>query len=51
LEKVDWGTYVKKYVKKIKKTLEQDNQNERIPAFKEGATALAHFLMKNYANL
>jgi len=25
MEKVDWGTYVKKYVKKIKKTLEQDN--------------------------
>jgi hypothetical protein len=25
MEKVDWGTYVKKYVKKVKKTLEQDN--------------------------
>ena len=51
LEKVDWGTYIKKYVKKILKTLKQDNQHERIPAFKEGATALAFFLMNNYGNL
>ena len=25
MEKNDWGTYIKKYVKKVKKTLEQDN--------------------------
>ncbi len=51
MEKADWGTYVKKYVKRVKRTIEEDNNNERIPDYKEGATALAHFLMKNYANI
>lgn len=25
MEKADWGTYIKKYVKMVKKTLENDN--------------------------
>ena len=51
MDKADWGTYVKKYVKRVKRTIEEDNMLERIPEYKEGATALAHFLMKNYANI
>jgi hypothetical protein len=51
MEKADWGTYVKKYVKRVKRTIEEDNKMERIAEYKEGATALAHFLMKNYADI
>ena len=49
MEKPDWGSYVKDYVKRVKISLEMEKApEEKISLFKEGAIGLAHHIMKYY---
>ncbi len=49
MEKPDWGTYIKDYVKRVKISMEMEKTSkEKVEQFKEGATALAHHIMRNY---
>ena len=49
MEKPDWGTYIKDYVKRVKISMEMERTpKEKVAQFKEGATELAHHIMRYY---
>jgi|LauGreDrversion4_2_1035121.scaffolds.fasta_scaffold434281_2 hypothetical protein len=49
MEKPEWGSYIKDYVKRVKISMEMEKTpKDKVQQFKDGATALAHHIMRYY---